>query len=168
MCLVFRSTDTAITNQGDLHHVEHAPSQWEMTLHCNVISHWLGTYTKWSLGSYHDGWADVIFAICWKWQNTICVFIPDAVELCQTLEGSSLVQILACHLLSTKPLSNPMLIFQQLDAIGWCWGTVFYYLFIYHFFFFFFWGGGGGGGATFSDTFSYMWAYLDIFGKMYG
>ena len=26
------------------------PSQWEMTLHCNVISHWLDIYTKWSLG----------------------------------------------------------------------------------------------------------------------
>ena len=26
-----------------------APSQWEMTLHCNVISHWLVTYAKWSL-----------------------------------------------------------------------------------------------------------------------
>ena len=25
------------------------PSQWEKTLHCNVISHWLGAYTKWSL-----------------------------------------------------------------------------------------------------------------------
>ena len=28
---------------------DYAPSQWEMTLHCNVISHWLGAYTKWSL-----------------------------------------------------------------------------------------------------------------------
>ena len=27
----------------------YAPGQWEMMLHCNVISHWLGTYTKWSL-----------------------------------------------------------------------------------------------------------------------
>ena len=26
------------------------PSQWETTLHCNVVSHWLGTITKWSLG----------------------------------------------------------------------------------------------------------------------
>ena len=26
-----------------------APSQWETTLHCNVVSHWLGAYTKWSL-----------------------------------------------------------------------------------------------------------------------
>ena len=27
----------------------YAPSQWEMALHCNAISHWLGTYTEWSL-----------------------------------------------------------------------------------------------------------------------
>ena len=26
-----------------------APSQWEMSLHWNVISHWLGTFKKWSL-----------------------------------------------------------------------------------------------------------------------
>ena len=25
---------------------KYVPSQWEMTLQCNVISHWLGTYTK--------------------------------------------------------------------------------------------------------------------------
>ena len=30
-------------------HFVYAPSQWEATLHCNVVSHWLGTYTKWSL-----------------------------------------------------------------------------------------------------------------------
>ena len=29
----------------------HAPSQWETTLHCNLVSHWLGAYTKWSLNS---------------------------------------------------------------------------------------------------------------------
>ena len=26
-----------------------APSQWETTLQCNVVSHWLGAFTKWSL-----------------------------------------------------------------------------------------------------------------------
>ena len=31
-------------------HFVNAPSQWETMLHCNVVSHWLGTYTKWSLG----------------------------------------------------------------------------------------------------------------------
>ena len=28
----------------------YAPSQWEMALHCNTVSHWLGAaYTEWSL-----------------------------------------------------------------------------------------------------------------------
>ena len=27
----------------------HTPSQWETMLYCNIISHWLGAYTKWSL-----------------------------------------------------------------------------------------------------------------------
>ena len=30
-------------------HFVNAPSQWETTLQCNVVSHWLGAYTKWSL-----------------------------------------------------------------------------------------------------------------------
>ena len=33
-------------------HFVYVTSQWEMTLHCNVISHWLGTCTKWSLVSF--------------------------------------------------------------------------------------------------------------------
>ena len=28
---------------------QHPPSQWEMMLQCNVVSHWLGAYGKWSL-----------------------------------------------------------------------------------------------------------------------
>ena len=32
-------------------HFVYAPSQREMALHCNTISHWLGTYTEWSLNS---------------------------------------------------------------------------------------------------------------------
>ena len=30
-------------------HLVYAPSQWETTLHCDIVSHWLATYTKWSL-----------------------------------------------------------------------------------------------------------------------
>ena len=30
-------------------HFVYVPSQWEKTLHCNVVSHWLGAYTKYSL-----------------------------------------------------------------------------------------------------------------------
>ena len=32
----------------------YAPSQWKMMLHCNVVSHWLGTYTKWSLHIHQE------------------------------------------------------------------------------------------------------------------
>ena len=30
-------------------HSVYAPSQWEMVLQCNAISHWLGAYTEWRL-----------------------------------------------------------------------------------------------------------------------
>ena len=30
-------------------HFVYAPSQWQTTLHCNVVCHWLGGYTKRSL-----------------------------------------------------------------------------------------------------------------------
>ena len=30
-------------------HFAYAPSQWKRTLHCNVVSHWLGAYAKLSL-----------------------------------------------------------------------------------------------------------------------
>ena len=30
-------------------HFVYSPSQWVMMFHCNIISHWLGTYAKWSL-----------------------------------------------------------------------------------------------------------------------
>ena len=40
------------------------PSHWEMTLQCKVVSHWLGTSTKWSLaqilGWVFFGWLTVL------------------------------------------------------------------------------------------------------------
>ena len=40
-------------------HFVYAPSQWEATLQCNVIPHWLGACTKWSL-------------CCSNWGRTSC------------------------------------------------------------------------------------------------
>ena len=34
-------------------HFVYAPNQWETTLHCTVVSHWLGAYTKWSLRNWY-------------------------------------------------------------------------------------------------------------------
>ena len=39
----------------------YAPSQWEMSLQCNNISHWLGAYLDWSLEMEVCGWCN----ICW-------------------------------------------------------------------------------------------------------
>ena len=36
-------------------HFVYASSQWETTLHCNVVSHWLDTLTKWSLVTSSNG-----------------------------------------------------------------------------------------------------------------
>ena len=30
-------------------HFVYAPNQWETMLHCNIMSHWFGAYTKWFL-----------------------------------------------------------------------------------------------------------------------
>ena len=32
-------------------HSTYTPNQWEMALHCNAISHWLGAYTE---GPLHE------------------------------------------------------------------------------------------------------------------
>ena len=37
------------TVQND--HSRYELSQWETTLHCNVVSHWLGPYPQWSLST---------------------------------------------------------------------------------------------------------------------
>ena len=45
------SSNTEVTNDVEIHkdHFVYVPSQSEMMLQCNVVSHWLGAYTKWSL-----------------------------------------------------------------------------------------------------------------------
>ena len=41
----------------------YAPSQWETTLQCNVVSHWLGAYTEWSLyANLHPPLVTVLFS----------------------------------------------------------------------------------------------------------
>ena len=35
------------TQQVIMYRFVYASSQWDTTLHCNVVSHWLGAYTNW-------------------------------------------------------------------------------------------------------------------------
>ena len=41
--------DLPDSNNSPRDHFVNAPNQWETTLQCNVVSHWLGAYTKWPL-----------------------------------------------------------------------------------------------------------------------
>ena len=44
----YDETETGFHTTGRYHSV-YTPSQWETTLQCNVVSHWLGTCTEWFL-----------------------------------------------------------------------------------------------------------------------
>ena len=51
-------------------HFVYALSQWETMLHCNVVSHWLGAYTKWPLLSYVTVlWRDPIVSSLGKYHG---------------------------------------------------------------------------------------------------
>ena len=56
-------------------HYVYVPSQWEMALQCNPISHWLGTYIEWSLKPFffiiHCGSAHFPFVGIYHF-NVIC------------------------------------------------------------------------------------------------
>ena len=48
-------------------HSVYAPSQWEMKLHCNAISYWLGACTELSLHNMVDYWHNLRQSdVCWS------------------------------------------------------------------------------------------------------
>ena len=54
-------------------HFVNAPSQWEMTLHCNIVFHWIGAFTKWSLKLYR--YPGVL--LNWDWHdNNMIATVP--------------------------------------------------------------------------------------------
>ena len=68
-------------------HFEYAPKQWETTLQCNVVPHWLATYTDWSLQLKHLPQLLLVCcplaccaAACW-----FCPWIDLIISLCAEL-----------------------------------------------------------------------------------
>ena len=56
-----------------------ASKQWETTLHCNIVSHWLGAYKKWSL-KLDGGGAPVLhlapgYLIQFQWAVRACITV---------------------------------------------------------------------------------------------
>ena len=71
-------------------HFVYASSQWETTLQCNVVSHWLDAYTKWSL--HNECWVAKITihfglfitcAVCaiFIFLNSHCGLVIDTSEI---------------------------------------------------------------------------------------
>ena len=59
------------------------PSQWETMLQSNIIFHWLGTYTKWSLIRYSHS---VCIQYCFD--VVALYFMPNSCQLCtHVLQG---------------------------------------------------------------------------------
>ena len=57
-CRTHKSLPSSMRNSSNHLHRDHfvyAPSHSETTLQCNIISHWLGAYTKWSLHTPQSG-----------------------------------------------------------------------------------------------------------------
>ena len=95
------------------HNFVYAPSQWEMLLHCNGISHWLGPYTKLSLWRYCL-WSCTKLSICLLVVN--CIYA----NLCTKSRYQWQGQVITSHRFNTgsgnglvpsgnKPLPEPML-----------------------------------------------------------
>ena len=116
----------------------YAPSQWEKSLQCNNVSHWLGAYLDWFLpfietrkvkspkclqnGSLNISIrtidTGVITSLC---TNPLKVFFllnsfPPSAAYVHHWIRPALFQIMTCHLFSAKPLSKLKLGNCQLDS----------------------------------------------------
>ena len=112
--------------------IVYVPSQWEMTLHCNVISHWLGTYTKWSLHCY-DVFMESTFQIniqlSWLCKimasnvtTLITCFIWIRIDWCPFIRHSPVHQI-TCNLSIKLRLMDPLTSNVCLRQSRFCVGT---------------------------------------------
>ena len=74
---VYTSHITVRLEQNGRDHFSYAPSQWETTLHCNVVSHWLGAYTKWTLEwlTFADNISNERFGFCLKFHWSLLLSV---------------------------------------------------------------------------------------------
>ena len=70
-----------------LHHSGYGRSQWEMTLHCNVISHWLRPYYEWSLDFSKVKWT------CFKFSSAYDCLLLKSIKLAMYLLISGMVSV---------------------------------------------------------------------------
>ena len=94
-----------------------ASSQWETTLHCNVVSHWLGAFTKWSLVFGYFLWGVMITYPCHKYMfvehilfRVTCFLFPMKIWVVWFLSARGPAShIVVNHIRSGWQLSSQML-----------------------------------------------------------
>ena len=64
--IIWQITGVCYLRRGD--HSVYVPSRWEMALHCNAVSHWLGAYTEWSLYDASNTCTYVLYVMI-NWQH---------------------------------------------------------------------------------------------------
>ena len=73
----------------------YAPSQWEMSLHCNDISHWLGPYLDWSL--VHELTVQIL-------KISLCSFVKNN----YLISSQFFAHFVACHDIQNCDLTGPL------------------------------------------------------------
>ena len=109
--IIFQISDDLSRGTGSILHM-HGPSQWEMALHCNAISHWLGAYTEQSLEAHVNtsqcNWGEILSSskgALWRSKILQNVFKPcicsDDIE--NARHAVSLSYFLGCLVLTHWP-----------------------------------------------------------------
>ena len=101
-----------------------APSQWETTLLCNDVSHWLGTSLKSALNTTHRGLVKI---------DILLKTFPDAISPLEIFEYNfvcfcdskcwyvNMVKVMVCYRTCDEPLPEPMMILSHISVIRGQW-----------------------------------------------
>ena len=85
----------------------YASSQWDMTLQCNVISHWLGSFTDWSLITHDQNKVN--------WANQVTLWLAEST---QNLASSMVWYCTQFHCLTLGGLNKMLINFKSTNSIG--------------------------------------------------
>ena len=68
---------SSVSGSSSRDHFVYAPNQWETTLQCNVVSHWLGAYTKLSLYSRGYSWCSHMVYVLFRGRGDFSHCVDD-------------------------------------------------------------------------------------------
>ena len=108
------SLSTAIFPCIPRDHFVYAPSQWEATLQCNVVSHWLDAFIKWSLHT-----SNAFFCVPRNTTNTCLAWLrvkPQVFLVGRILHGG---HICLLEVMNSFPVFRPGCGWGKLSLVLW-------------------------------------------------